>query len=387
MTGAVRIIPSQPLGFLAPKTASGGKIRAHRVAPERMPRNRLYRLRKTRSCNYDPAGPHILGNTIGNAVAGDIAQSSAPQLAYNAGGLPDDTDVTGGSGGGGGSGTGPAAIIIQQGQDLSSIASSHGTTVAALVAANAQITNQDQIDEGASLTLPQGVSPIDGDATEIVVTGNSTLHHLLSNMNTSTFDNIYAKIDNGWRANQALDELQDPDNRYSIVGSEIDLAANLDAQGAFAPMINYATYSNHAIGVWGGYSAEAGIISVNVAHQRQWAHMTFPNGETAILRTTGSLLGGPGYGWSNPNTASPYSNSEGGEVAGGSAGAGGGFVYSNAIRPSDLAGPGRAWNLNFLMFGGSVTTGDNGIYSVNAGIAKGWGLDLSHYATNTKVSH
>ena len=74
MTGAVRIILSQPLGLPAPKTASGGKIRAHRVAPERTPRNRLYRLRKPYLRGQTRVGVLILGNTIGNAIAGDIAQ-------------------------------------------------------------------------------------------------------------------------------------------------------------------------------------------------------------------------------------------------------------------------------------------------------------------------
>ena len=75
MTGAVRNIPSQPLCTLAPKTASGGKIRAHRIAPERMPRNRLYRLRKTQLCGQTRIGAHILANTIGNAIAGGISGS------------------------------------------------------------------------------------------------------------------------------------------------------------------------------------------------------------------------------------------------------------------------------------------------------------------------
>ena len=89
MDGALRIIPSQPLGFPAPKTASGGKIRAYRIAPERMPRNRLYRLRKMQLCGQTRVGARILGNTIGNAVAGGISGSQdtsaqatqAPQVA------------------------------------------------------------------------------------------------------------------------------------------------------------------------------------------------------------------------------------------------------------------------------------------------------------------
>jgi len=89
MTGAVRIIPSQPLCSLAPKTASGGKIRAHRIAPERMPRNRLYRLRKTHHRGQSRVGSLILGNTIGNAVASGISGSQ-------------DTSTQGQGGGGGG---------------------------------------------------------------------------------------------------------------------------------------------------------------------------------------------------------------------------------------------------------------------------------------------
>ena len=41
-----------------------------------MPRNRLYRLRKTQLCGQTRIGAHILGNTIGNAVAGGISSDN-----------------------------------------------------------------------------------------------------------------------------------------------------------------------------------------------------------------------------------------------------------------------------------------------------------------------
>jgi len=116
MDGALRIIPSQPLGFLAPKTASGGKIRAHRVAPERMPRNQLYRPGKTHLCNYDPAGPHILGNTIGNAVAGSIASSQDTSAQGQGGGGP--TNLLAGISSDNG-GDGPPSVAPQASAGLS----------------------------------------------------------------------------------------------------------------------------------------------------------------------------------------------------------------------------------------------------------------------------
>ena len=89
MAGAPRIIPFEPLGLSSPKTASDGKIRARRFAPEKTARNQLYGLRKTCLCRYDRVGQHILANTIGNAVANGIASSQ-------------DTSSQGQSGGGGG---------------------------------------------------------------------------------------------------------------------------------------------------------------------------------------------------------------------------------------------------------------------------------------------
>ena len=75
MTGAVRIIPSRPIGPPAPKTAFGSKIRARRFVSGNAGHNRLYDNEINRIWSYDPAGSHILGNTIGNAVAGGISGS------------------------------------------------------------------------------------------------------------------------------------------------------------------------------------------------------------------------------------------------------------------------------------------------------------------------
>ena len=78
MEGVVRIISSLPLATLAPKTASGGKMRACRFAPGKAYAKPLYRPGKTRRCGQTRVGARILGNTIGNAIAGGIAQDNAP---------------------------------------------------------------------------------------------------------------------------------------------------------------------------------------------------------------------------------------------------------------------------------------------------------------------
>lgn len=130
-------------------------------------------------------------------------------------------------------------------------------------------------------------------------------------------------------------------------------------------------------GIWGGGAAEAGVVAVGAAYQTQGALMSFPNGQSAILTTDGGFLGGPGYG--------PSTDGHGGAAAGVVAGGGVGLVYSNATSPSDLAGLSRTWSLNVGMWGGSFSRGENGIYSINFGMSKGFGLDASNYGTNTKV--
>lgn len=94
MIGASRALPSQPLGTLAPKTASGGKIRARRFAPAWSADKPLYRFGKIRHRGQPRVGARILANTIGNLVADRI--SRRPRLDYEDVGT--DAGVAGGAG-------------------------------------------------------------------------------------------------------------------------------------------------------------------------------------------------------------------------------------------------------------------------------------------------
>ncbi|WP_156309586.1 hypothetical protein [Novosphingobium sp. AAP93] len=73
MKGALQPSLSQPLAALAPKTASGGKIRARRFAPAWSADKPLYRFGKIRHRSQTRVGHPILANTIGNLVADGIA--------------------------------------------------------------------------------------------------------------------------------------------------------------------------------------------------------------------------------------------------------------------------------------------------------------------------
>ena len=73
MKGASQPSLSQPLAALAPKTASGGKIRARRFAPAWSADKPLYRFGKTRQRAQTRVGARILANTIGNLAAEKLA--------------------------------------------------------------------------------------------------------------------------------------------------------------------------------------------------------------------------------------------------------------------------------------------------------------------------
>ncbi|MBA4041020.1 MAG: hypothetical protein C0474_04310 [Sphingobium sp.] len=76
MEGASRTILSQPLAALAPKTASGGKIRARRFAPAWRADKPLYRFGKIRRRAQTRVGARILANTIGVLVSDALAGSN-----------------------------------------------------------------------------------------------------------------------------------------------------------------------------------------------------------------------------------------------------------------------------------------------------------------------
>lgn len=79
MEGASRASPSPLLCALAPKTASGGKIRTSRFAPGLSARKSLYRFGKTYLRSRTRVGAPILANTVGNLVADGIAGRGSPK--------------------------------------------------------------------------------------------------------------------------------------------------------------------------------------------------------------------------------------------------------------------------------------------------------------------
>lgn len=130
-----------------------------------------------------------------------------------------------------------------------------------------------------------------------------------------------------------------------------------------------------ALILWTGGSIEGGIGSVGAEVQRSYSVMSLPNHQNPAYRTTGASIGGPGWG----------SDPKGTTILGAAAGWGGGISFSNATSPSDLTGRADTWNVNVLIFSGSISFGNGGIWSANAGLAKGVGLDVSNYTTNTQL--
>jgi hypothetical protein len=120
-----------------------------------MPRNRLYRLGKTQLCGQSRVGALILGNTIGNAVAGSISQANAPQLAYADVGTDD--GVTGG--GQAPTPAGNTSAPDAPGGEITVTASRSSTPeqrAAASAAIDAAVADQDAADADADAAAPNG---------------------------------------------------------------------------------------------------------------------------------------------------------------------------------------------------------------------------------------
>lgn len=130
-----------------------------------------------------------------------------------------------------------------------------------------------------------------------------------------------------------------------------------------------------ALGLWTGGSIEGGIVVLGAGAQRSYSAMSLPNRQIGAYRTTGASLGGPGWGTDPKGTT----------ILGGALGWGLGVSFSNAETPSDLTGLADTWNANFLIFSGSVSFGSGGIWSGSVGLAKGIGVDVSNYTTNTEL--
>ncbi|MEP9359069.1 RHS repeat-associated core domain-containing protein [Sphingomonas sp. KR3-1] len=138
----------------------------------------------------------------------------------------------------------------------------------------------------------------------------------------------------------------------------------------------------------GGYiggSGELGAAAIGAAGQGSLSAMSFTNGETAVFKTTGAYAGGPGWGASYPSSASGLYSTAGGIVAGFSLGAGGGISATNATSPGQLAGVAQTYNANVGVVSVSASFGENGIFSVNAGLSLGFSFDASTYQTNTTI--
>jgi len=71
--------PISAADTLAPKTASGGKTRARRFAPAWSAGKPLYRFGKIRHRSQIRVRACILGNTIGNLVADQVAGGGKPK--------------------------------------------------------------------------------------------------------------------------------------------------------------------------------------------------------------------------------------------------------------------------------------------------------------------
>jgi hypothetical protein len=113
--------------------------------------------------------------------------------------------------------------------------------------------------------------------------------------------------------------------------------------------------------------------------------MNFGNKTTAEYVTTGGFAGGPGYGVTNPATRNIMTNTDGGVAAGLAGGVGGGLAFSNANNPNDVTGLARSYNVDMVLFSGSLSVSDSGIFQLNLGLGFGKGWDYSSYPTMTKL--
>ncbi|WP_231730306.1 hypothetical protein [Novosphingobium sp. Fuku2-ISO-50] len=378
MTGAVRIIPSRPIGPPAPKTAFGSKIRARRFVSGNAWHNRLYGKEINRIWSYDPAGSHILGNTIGNAVAGSISGSQdtsaqalqvpQPTVTYTSGGVQYAQ-----AGGATSAFTPPTAIEAEDGSTQYTpgqltVTLADGTTSTTSV-------NVRALDQSGGVTPPTG----DGSSATLVTAipttenGNSNLESKLQAMSYSNSENIFHPIDNAWVASQVQFESQNPGYTLSLVAAETDLAVNINLTGNYAPIVfgngnvqAGATLSAAAIGGVGGSGQLSAVVNAPSAlHPGDFGVVVTLQGAygAAIGKYVGGGLGVTGqYAKTVPNTIFDWGTSSYAEadsafgLAQGSASATvdyKGNVTSAGISKAGL-GPGEGGGA-FVGFQGSTT--------------------------------
>jgi len=78
------------------------------------------------------------------------------------------------------------AYLVQPGDTLSGIAASHGTSLAAVQAANTKIANPDMIYAGQTVSLPEGSSAAQGPATSQSATTQGSSQSAASGTSSST---------------------------------------------------------------------------------------------------------------------------------------------------------------------------------------------------------
>jgi hypothetical protein len=195
---------------------------------------------------------------------------------------------------------------------------------------------------------------------------------------------VYDPSESQHNAIQACDGESNPFDQYATVYEGPTGAAP-------APVnYNYCVFAqpngSGGGGIWGAASIEAGAVVVGGAAQGSISRMSFDNGSSAVYLSGGAFIGGPGWGATSPKNPNPYTGTNGGLVGGAALGVGGGISFTNAANPEDLQGPANTWNVNVGIFGGSLST-SGGIWQLNLGLAKGWGLDVSHYRTYSRIIH
>jgi spore germination protein YaaH len=78
------------------------------------------------------------------------------------------------------------AYLVQPGDTLSGIAASHGTSLAAVQAANTKLANPDMIYAGQTVSLPEGSSAAQGSATSQSATTQGSSQSAASGTSSST---------------------------------------------------------------------------------------------------------------------------------------------------------------------------------------------------------
>lgn len=149
--------------------------------------------------------------------------------------------------------------------------------------------------------------------------------------------------------------------------------------GSIQPKNKYCGVSG--VGLYLGGSVEGGAVEdhgdytsgLGFAGQASISRVNLGNGQKAVFATTGGFYNAGGYQSGN------------GTVFGGSAGIGGGLVFTNAQTVNDFSGSATSDNFNIGSISFSYSYNDAGINTFTIGAAAGPpGFSFSSYTTNTR---